>query len=578
MTAASSAKRGKVLVLGDDTRSFLAITRSLGRQGVEVHAGPANFVSFALKSRYITQVHFLPYWMDDGAEWLRAMEALLTAERFDLVIPCDETTLLPIQQNRARLEQLARLAIPNDRSIDVLFDKHNTRELARSLGIPVSPGRLPSPDDSAAGVLAELGSPVVVKPRRSYAPERLHSRGKVRIVQDAAELTLLLPHLDPAEYVYEAFLPGRGVGISLLASGGRVLQAFEHHRVRENVSGSYYRVSAPLTPALEKSCADIIAALEYTGVAMFEFRLGADSWVLLEVNARPWGSMPLPVALGVDFPYLWYQLLVNGVEAPQRTYKTGVYGRNLIPDLWSTVADARHMPGGTGRKLGLGLKRLAELGRVITGREVHDVLVRDDLAPGLRELWGTTREIAARVTRRVPGSARHPARTRSILQQALLAAGAGERRIVFVCQGNICRSPFAEAALRAKLRPEAGLVSVDSYGMLPRPGRPTPDFGIAAAAASGVDLRLHRSTHLTRAAADSATAIFIFDDINHRAIFDRYPGLHTPVLYLGDLAPSPIASIADPIDGAPEMYAAIYDKIGAAVDELAKTLNARSPA
>jgi len=30
----------KALVLGDDTRSFLTIVRSLGRQGIEVHAAP----------------------------------------------------------------------------------------------------------------------------------------------------------------------------------------------------------------------------------------------------------------------------------------------------------------------------------------------------------------------------------------------------------------------------------------------------------------------------------------------------------------------------------------------------------
>ena len=105
---------GKALVLGDDTRSFLATVRSLGRQGIAVHAAPANFRSPALRSRYIAAVHDLPPWMGDGAAWLRAMEALLRAERFDLVIPCDETTLLPLQRHRAQLEPLARLAIPDD--------------------------------------------------------------------------------------------------------------------------------------------------------------------------------------------------------------------------------------------------------------------------------------------------------------------------------------------------------------------------------------------------------------------------------------------------------------------------------
>ncbi len=577
---------GKVLVLGDDTRSFLAITRSLGRQGIEVHAGPASFGSFALRSRYIRRVHYLPYSIGDGAEWLLAIETLLQAERFDLVIPCDETTLIPLQRNRARLETLTRLAIPGDRAIEVLFDKHATRELARSLGVPVSPGRLPRPDDTAAGVQAELGLPVVAKPRASYTTERLHARGKVRILETLDDLAEALPGLDPARFVYEGFVPGRGVGVSLLAHEGRVLQIFEHHRVRETVAGSYYRVSAALTPALVAEAEAIVAALDYTGVAMFEFRVSGDSHVLLEVNARPWGSMPLPVALGIDFPYFWYRLLVEGVEVPRVAYRTGVFGRNLVPDFWSTVSEVRQVarrPGAgarRGRAAGLFAGRMLELGRLFTGREVHDVLVRDDPSPGLRELWGTVADVVRRFGQRVPRpglAARRRARAEAALLRALAAppgpAAADTTEILFVCQGNICRSPFAEVALRSRLGAGSD-VAVASSGMLPMPGRPTPGFGLAAAAARGLDLQKHRSRHLGWAEAEAATVIFIFDDINRRAILNRYPDLRTPLLRLGDFAPDAVASIDDPYGHSPAVYAETYDVIGAAVKRVAALIEA----
>ncbi len=295
---------GKALVLGDDTRSFLATVRSLGRQGIAVHAAPANFRSPTLRSRYIAAIHDLQPWMGDGAEWLHAMEALLRAERIDLVVPCNETTMLPLQRHRAQLEPLARLAIPDDHEIAVLFDKHATRELARQVGVPVAAGRMVRPDDTAATVLAEFGAPLMVKPRRSYALETLGSRGKARMVREPAALAKVLREIDPDETLLEQFFPGWGVGVSLLASKGRVLQAFEHHRVRELAGASFYRISAPLTPELVRACEAIVAAVPYTGVAMFEFkRNDSGGWILLEVNARPWGSMPLPLALGVDFPY-----------------------------------------------------------------------------------------------------------------------------------------------------------------------------------------------------------------------------------------------------------------------------------
>jgi predicted ATP-grasp superfamily ATP-dependent carboligase len=332
---------GKVLVLGDDTRSFLAIVRSLGRQGITVHAAPANFRSPALRSRYIAAIHDLPPWMGDGARWLAAIEALLRATRFDLVIPCDETAMLPLQRHRAQLAPLARLAIADDREIAVLFDKHETRELARQAGVPVAAGRLLRPNDTAEGLIAELGTPVVLKPRKSYSLKTLAARGKVQVAGEIGKLQRLMSQSHPQETVVEQFFPGQGLGVSVLASRGRILQAFEHHRVHETAGASYYRVSAPLTPDLAHACEAIMAALSYSGLAMFEFKRNLKGdWVLLEVNARPWGSMPLPVALGVDFPYRWYRLLTAGEETPPVSYRSGVYGRNLLRDLQASRAEA----------------------------------------------------------------------------------------------------------------------------------------------------------------------------------------------------------------------------------------------
>ncbi|WP_300113982.1 phosphotyrosine protein phosphatase [Sphingobium sp.] len=64
------------------------------------------------------------------------------------------------------------------------------------------------------------------------------------------------------------------------------------------------------------------------------------------------------------------------------------------------------------------------------------------------------------------------------------------RRLVFVCQGNICRSAFAEAVAR-----RAGLRAV-SVGLSTTPGRPAHPPAIAAAHALGHDLHAHRATDL----------------------------------------------------------------------------------
>jgi protein-tyrosine-phosphatase/predicted ATP-grasp superfamily ATP-dependent carboligase len=567
----------KVLVLGDDTRGFLATVRSLGRHGLIVHAAPANFRSPALRSRYIAAIHRLPPWMEEGAAWRQAIAELLRAERYALVIPCNETTLLPLHRHRAELAPLARLAIPDEDAIAALYDKHRTRELARRIGVPVAAGRLARPEDTAAHVLAEFGAPVVVKPRHSYTLDRLGARGTVRVVRDSARLQRLLCECDPDDTVIEQFFAGQGVGVSVLASRGRVLQAFEHHRVREDAGASFYRISAPLTPDLARACAAIVAALNYTGVAMFEFKYNpagrsSGAWILLEVNARPWGSLPLPVALGVDFPYRWYRLLTAGEESPAVTYRTGVYGRNLLPDLQASLAEAAARRLGPVATAGFLIGRSAELLRPLTGREVHDVLVRDDPRPGLLELRDIARTGRRRLERLLPGAVGRRRRQARAQVQALWGH-AGALRLIFVCQGNICRSPFAAALLRTRLGD--GGIAAGSAGMMPQPGRPVPAFGVQAAAAHGIDLAAHRSAWLTPRMAESASLLVVFDETNRAALFDRYPDLKAPVIRLGDLARA--GDIADPVDGDLDEFRRAYRQIATGIAELALLLPSAQP-
>jgi len=565
---------GKVLVLGDDTRSFLATVRSLGRRGVIVHAAPANFRSPALRSRYIAAIQDVPPWMaaDADVEWLSVVAGLLRAERYDLVIPCDETTLLPLQRHRATLSRLAQLAVPDDRAMAVFFDKHETRELARRVGVPVAAGRLLRPDDTAGGVLTELGAPVVVKPRHSYSLERLAARGKVQVVREPLRLKELLRESDPDETVLEQYFVGQGVGVSVLASRGCVLQAFEHHRVREIAGAAFYRFAAPLAPDLARACEAIVAALEYTGLAMFEFKHSGGGWILLEVNARPWGSMPLPVALGVDFPYRWYRLLTVGEETPAVPYRTGVYGRNLAPDLRISLIEAETRQLGPVATACFMIGRVAELSRFLTGREVHDVLVRDDPRPGLIELHEIARAVLRRAANLLPGAASRR-RRRARAQVRAWRQTAVKPRIIFVCQGNICRSPFAEALLRARLGD--GAILVASAGVMPQPGRPTPVFGLEAAAAHGIDLSAHRSAWLTSELADSASLLVVFDEINRCAVLDRYPDLTAPMILLGDVAE--LGELVDPVDGGAAEFRRVYKQIEAGVAELVRLLRRAAP-
>jgi predicted ATP-grasp superfamily ATP-dependent carboligase len=380
----------RVLVIGDDMRIFLALVRSLGRAGKEVHAAPFDWRAPALTSRYVARVHHLPRYQHDPAGWLDLVARLADAYRFDLILPCCDRAILPLSLNRDALAG-HRIALPPAGAMDVLFDKAATRGLAAELGVPVAPGEVLTAGRTAAELVARYGLPLVVKPRRSFSLDKLDTWGRVHIVEDAASLDRLLAEIAvPEEMLVEGFFKnGEGVGVSVLAERGEVRLAFQHRRLREGWGGSSsYRASEPLDPEMLAACRGLARRVGLHGVCMFEFRRGADGrFILIETNARFWGSCPLPVSLGVDFPAALYDLLMHERAPAQPAYPAGVRSRNLVLDganLLRTLRSPRAI-GFAARLAALGGFLLQPAGW-LTGAERSDSFVADDPAPGFAEI------------------------------------------------------------------------------------------------------------------------------------------------------------------------------------------------
>jgi predicted ATP-grasp superfamily ATP-dependent carboligase len=406
---------GHVLVFGDDTRSVLSVIRSLGRAGKHVHVVPFNWQAPALRSRYIEHVHRLPRYSDDPEGWLAAVRGLIDSHRFDLLIPCCDRSMLPLDAHRGRFADVA-IAMPGSEAIAVLFDKHRTRHLAQRLDIPVAPGRLLAPDDTADGLVAEFGLPLLLKAPRSYDLDTLDQRGTVDKLDTRDALEARFAERAGKPLLVEGFFEGRGVGVSLLADKGDVTHVFQHRRLHEEGTGggSSLRISEPVSPHLRAMCARIAAELALTGVAMFEFREDETTReaVLLEVNARFWGSLPLAVASGVDFPLYLHDLLVEGRRHPEKPYRNGLRARGFLRDLHAIVAGfALSQPATYLTTLGRLLGFAAQPVGWALGREASDTFTRDDLAPAFAELLRAPTTFRHRTGRRArPDTERRSAR------------------------------------------------------------------------------------------------------------------------------------------------------------------------
>ena len=149
------------------------------------------------------------------------------------------------------------------------------------------------------------------------------------------------------------------------------------------------------------------------------------------------------------------------------------------------------------------------------------------------------------------------------LHEEAVGAWREARSLLFVCLGNICRSPFAEQLALRELPADRRASSAGHY---PDTGRRTPPGAVAVARRFGVDLRPHRSRFLSRKLLERADAVFVCDEQNHRAIAAMHPWALERTHFLGALSPDGPLTIRDPFGGTAARYETAYLQIAAAIE------------
>jgi predicted ATP-grasp superfamily ATP-dependent carboligase len=344
---------GSVLVTDASERTALAVIRSLGKRGIKVIAADTTRFNAGFLSKYCTQKVIYPSPIEDKEKFVRSLLRLVKNIKLDLLMPITDLTMIPILERKEEFEQYVKVAAPPHEVAMKAYDKFQTISIAEKCGVPHPKTFIIDDVKTLREVASELNYPAVIKPRMKVfwkngraimmkVTSINYAYNKGDLLYKYNMLMNKLKGITSSDFfLVQEYVQGVGYGVEVLMDdSSNLIALFMHKRLREYpVTGgaSTLRVSVWNRRLAEYSIR-LLKEMNWQGVAMVEFKLDEKngSANLMEINGRFWGSLPLAINAGVDFPYLLYKVMMGKRTFPIGGYKLGFTERWLIPGdiLW----------------------------------------------------------------------------------------------------------------------------------------------------------------------------------------------------------------------------------------------------
>ncbi|MCS7258189.1 MAG: low molecular weight protein arginine phosphatase [candidate division WOR-3 bacterium] len=153
--------------------------------------------------------------------------------------------------------------------------------------------------------------------------------------------------------------------------------------------------------------------------------------------------------------------------------------------------------------------------------------------------------------------------------------------ILFVCSGNSCRSPMAEALMKKILNEEKPQFPIKirtaSCGTIALNNMPPSENAVKVLSEYGIDLTGHRTRRISKSAIKNADLILVMEKAHKEKILEIMPNAQTKTFLISEFASGSSKEIVDPIgmsiNGYRNVANDLYDLLKKIYKKLLKQLN-----
>lgn len=300
-----------ILVADANAIGSLACIRSLGRAGHRIIATSVFPKAIGFGSQYANTCLIQPPY-SPAATFVEWLDHVIEQNAIDCIIPT-EGLLLAI---RPWVERYQRL-MPIPQSQDEMYRAFSKYDLFSSflapgaeakLGSHLPPTALITPSATSLDALKNHPGPYYLKGDACYAKKGADSLVMRLSTLEKVASTVPKQLRQYSRFLVQSHVKGQGVGVFFLRWKGNIMARFMHYRLHEVPweGGVSSLRSSWWHEKIYQDALTRVGQLDWNGVSMFEYRWdqSTDQFFLMELNARFWGSLHLPIHAGVDFPKL----------------------------------------------------------------------------------------------------------------------------------------------------------------------------------------------------------------------------------------------------------------------------------
>jgi len=340
-------KQSKTVLITDASmRIALYVIRSLGKRGIKIIVVESKDIplseNIGFKSKYIYKKYLISS-KKNKEQYLN--DIIKISKNCDCLIPIHFQSIELISQNIDLFKHIKTL-IPNNKKLEESNNTYKLLKLAQKISVPIPKTYFVDNLEQIEKILPELKFPVIIKVRKeeNILPSKRHIivYKKENFIQSYKNLHSL------QEFpIIQEYIKGKGIGFfGLYDKNSHVKALFCHERLREYpiTGGPSTLCKSIYDEKLIKYGKKILDELRWQGVAMVEFKkeYSTGEYKLMEINPRFWGSLPLAIEAGVDFPYLLYKLINEENFDSIKKYKNGVKLRFIVIDTISALSHLKN--------------------------------------------------------------------------------------------------------------------------------------------------------------------------------------------------------------------------------------------